>query len=76
LEDPVNLLEGAMVDRQKVEAILSCRFPGTPRDQLAAAVNALMGLPEEWDEVERPDWQQLVDRRDVYDVRVFRRREI
>jgi hypothetical protein len=40
-----------MLDRQKREAILSRRFPGSPRDQLAAAANAIMGLAEEWEEV-------------------------
>ena len=39
-----------MLDRQKLEAILSRRFPGSPRDQLAAAANAIMGLAE-WEEV-------------------------
>ena len=40
-----------MLDRQKVEAVLSRRFPGAPRDQVAAAANAIMGLPDEWEEV-------------------------
>jgi hypothetical protein len=40
-----------MLDRQKVEAILSRRFPGAPRNQVAAAANAIMGLPDEWEEV-------------------------
>lgn len=40
-----------MLDRQKVEAILGRRFPGAARDQVAAAVNAIMGLSEEWEEV-------------------------
>jgi hypothetical protein len=46
-----------MLDRQKLEAILSRRFPGTPRDQLAAAANAIMGLSEEWEEVLHEDQQ-------------------
>ena len=33
-----------MVDRQKVEAILTHRFPSAAVPQLAAAVNAIMGL--------------------------------
>jgi polyketide cyclase/dehydrase/lipid transport protein len=33
-----------MPDRQKVEAILTNRFPGVPLPQVAAAVNALMAL--------------------------------
>lgn len=44
-----------MLDRQKVEAILSRRFPGAPRDQVAAAANAIMGLPDEWEEVLHDD---------------------
>ena len=43
-----------MLDRQKVEAILSRRFPGATRDQVAAAANAIMGLSKEPEEVQRP----------------------
>ena len=38
------------MDRQKIEAILRCRFGATDQ-QVAAAANALMGLGEEWEEV-------------------------
>jgi hypothetical protein len=41
-----------MLDRQKVEILLSRRFPGAPRDQIAAAANAIIGLNDEWEEVE------------------------
>jgi hypothetical protein len=41
-----------MLDRQKVETILSRRFPGSRPDQLAAAANAIMGLDDEWDEID------------------------
>lgn len=44
-----------MLDRQKVEAILGRRFPGASRDQVAAAANAIMGLPDEWEEVLHED---------------------
>ena len=44
-----------MLDRQKVEAILGRRFPGAPRDQVAAAANAIMGLSDEWEEVLHDD---------------------
>jgi hypothetical protein len=66
-----------MIDRQKVESILSCRFPGAPREQLAAAANALMGLPEEWEELSEHEWVcTLSVPADVaYDLRVFRRRK-
>jgi hypothetical protein len=40
-----------MLDRQKVEAVLSRRFPGSARQQIAAATNAIMGLSDEWEEV-------------------------
>jgi hypothetical protein len=40
-----------MLDRQKLETILIRRFPGAPREQVAAAANAIMGLEQEWDEV-------------------------
>jgi hypothetical protein len=73
----VGLSERSMIDRQKVEAILSCRFPGAPRAQLAAAANALMGLPDEWEEVPSEDWDLLLtgEHTGPHDVRVFRRRE-
>ncbi len=40
-----------MLDRQKVETILSRRFPGSALPQIAAAVNAIMGIDGEWEEV-------------------------
>ena len=40
-----------MLDRQKLETILSRRFPGSLRQQVASAANAIMGLPDEWEEV-------------------------
>ena len=40
-----------MLDRQKVEIVLTRRFPGASRDQVAAAANAIMGLGEEWEEI-------------------------
>jgi len=44
-----------MLDRQKVEAILTRRFSGATRDQVAAAANAIMGLSDEWEEVLHDD---------------------
>ncbi len=44
-----------MLDRQKLESILSRRFPGAPKEQVAAAANAIMGLPDEWEEVLHDD---------------------
>jgi hypothetical protein len=40
-----------MLDRQKLETVLSRRFPGSTNDQVAAAANAIMGLGDEWEEV-------------------------
>ena len=40
-----------MLDREKLETVLSRRFPGALRDQIAAAANAIMGLDDEWEEV-------------------------
>lgn len=47
-----------MLDRQKVEAILSRRFPGAGHDQVAAAANAIMGLTKEPDGVVRANPQK------------------
>ena len=44
-----------MLDRQKLEAILSRRFAGSSHDQVAAAANAIMGLSDEWEEILHDD---------------------
>lgn len=46
-----------MVDREKVLAVLTRRFPGAGRDQLAAAANAIVGLEDEWEDVTSRDDQ-------------------
>jgi hypothetical protein len=46
-----------MLDRQKVEAILTRRFPGSSPNTIAAAANAIMGLRDEWEEVLHGDEQ-------------------
>jgi len=48
-----------MLDRQKLETILSRRFPGAASDQVAAAANAIMGLDEEWEEVDGQEQDEL-----------------
>ena len=48
-----------MLDRQKVETILMRRFPGATRDQIALSANAIMGLDEEWEEVQCHDLAAL-----------------
>ena len=40
-----------MVDRQKLETLLSRRFPGAGAHQIASAANAIMGLDDEWEEI-------------------------
>ena len=44
-----------MIDRQKLESVLSRRFPGATSQQIAAAANAIMGLEDEWEEVVASD---------------------
>jgi hypothetical protein len=44
-----------MVDRQKLETVLARRFPGAAPNQVAATANAIMGLTDEWEEVEGRD---------------------
>jgi len=40
-----------MIDREKVLTLLQRRFAGAPREQLAAAANAIVGLEDEWEEL-------------------------
>ena len=64
-----------MLDRQKVETILLRRFPGATRDQVAVSANAIMGLNEEWEEVQCHDFEALADQRaQGEEFRVLRRR--
>jgi hypothetical protein len=78
-----------MVDRERVLAVLTRRFPGSTADQLAAAANAIVGLDDEWEDVtDRQDefgynfspqcsdicyLAQQVERGDQF--RIFRRRK-
>ena len=65
-----------MLDRQKVEAILSRRFPDATRAQIAAAANAIMGMDDEWEELPGHrigDVAREADR--GAELRLFRRRE-
>jgi hypothetical protein len=60
-----------MVDREKVLAVLTRRFPGAHPDQLAAAANAIVGLDDQWEDATEPtEWGRRAD-----DVRIFRRRK-
>jgi hypothetical protein len=40
-----------MLDREKIVAVLTRRFPGAGTGQVAAAANAIVGLEDEWEEV-------------------------
>ena len=78
-----------MLDRQKLEAILIRRFPGSTPDTIAAAANAIMGLKDEWQEVPHDDEQfgyhysshcsdicyLAREAEDGVEFRLFRRRE-
>ena len=44
-----------MLDRQKLEIVLSRRFKGSTPEQIAAAANAIMGLGDEWEEMTETD---------------------
>jgi hypothetical protein len=63
-----------MIDRQKLETILSRRFSGATHWQIAAAANAIMGLADEWEEV--PVDVGLLAREDEggAELRILRRR--
>ena len=65
-----------MLDRQKLETLLSRRFPAAPRDQIAAAANAIMGLDDEWEEVQPCGAECVVAREadDGTEFRLLRRR--
>lgn len=63
-----------MIDRQKVEMILCRRFPGASWDQIAAAANAIMGLEDEWREVDCRDLSCLTrEVEDGAEIRLIRR---
>lgn len=63
-----------MVDREKVLAVLQRRFPGAPTTEVAAAANAIVGLPEEWHEAECTDIRDLLERlRSGHEFRLLER---
>jgi hypothetical protein len=66
-----------MLDRQKLETILERRFPGATRNQVAASANAIMGLDDEWEEVQDHDIQALADQiGEGEEFRLLRRRAL
>ena len=63
-----------MIDRHKVETILRRRFPDADWKQIATAANAVMGLTDEWEEVECPDLRRLGrELEEGVEFRLFRR---
>ena len=77
-----------MIDREKVLTVLRRRFPAATSQDLAAAANAIVGLPDEWiDVTDRepdllahfavscgPDCAVCGDARELADYRLFIRR--
>lgn len=65
-----------MLDRQKLETVLTRRFAGAPLDQIASAANAIMGLDDEWEEVSACSHRCLLAREEARDAefRLLRRR--
>jgi hypothetical protein len=77
-----------MIDREKVLTVLSRRFPEATADRLASAANAIVDLPDEWEDVSDREEEfgyhycaecsdlcylaQQVERGD--ELRIFRRR--
>jgi len=52
-----------MVDREQVLTILRRRFPSARPEDIAAAANAIVGLDDEWEELEwRNEFRLLVRR--------------
>ena len=65
-----------MLDRQKLETILLRRFPGATVHQIAVSANAIMGLDEEWEDVQVHDVDSLAGELGQGAVfRVLRRRQ-
>jgi len=64
-----------MVDREKVLAVLAKRFPHATREDTAAAANAIVGLDDEWDEVNSIDFHSLMHQSERgASFRLYRRR--
>jgi hypothetical protein len=62
-----------MRDRQKLEALLAKRFPGSASGQIAAAANAIMGLEDEWEDVP-VDWELIRRESTTNEFKLLRRR--
>ncbi len=65
-----------MLDREKVLTVLRRRFPTAQAGELAAATNAIVGLEDEWDEVDSRNLAELIDRlRRGSEFRLLERRD-
>jgi hypothetical protein len=65
-----------MLDREKVLTVLRRRFPAAGDHELAAATNAIVGLDDEWDEVDSGNLIDLLDRlRRGSEFRLLERRD-
>ena len=63
-----------MIDRQKVESILSRRFPSATWADIAAAANAIMGLGDDWREIDCSDgFGFTCELKTGAEIRLFRR---
>ena len=64
-----------MLDREKVMAVLRHRFPTAPKDAVAAAANAIVGLEDEWVELRNEELPEPPRAIGEQDIRIYRRRE-
>lgn len=68
-----------MIDREQVLAVLWNRFHGAAADQIAAAANAIVGLPDEWEEVtlsEPNDGNLAENLRRGGELKIFKKRNL
>jgi hypothetical protein len=64
-----------MMDREKVLAVLTKRFPHAEAAARAAAANAILGLGDEWEEVTGDELSHLAQQmKHGNTFRLFRRR--
>jgi hypothetical protein len=52
-----------MVDRERVLTVLRRRFPAAALEDIAAAANAIVGLEDEWEELDSRDEFRVLVRR-------------
>jgi hypothetical protein len=63
-----------MIDRQKVETVLRRRFPDSDWKEIATAANAIVGLEDEWEELEWPELSRVSGELERgAEIRIFRR---